>query len=190
MTKKKTTAAEEKTLTPAAKKKVKAKLTAVKKKIVKKGKEPIGPEAALKEVGKLLNAYDSFFWEEAAFNPDTMTDEDIESIIASEEDMGTMLNTLILAQKVYWSRKLRAEKNAKFCTKLMAKIMKTLDEKEWESSDGKAKFVPAWKFDADMAKLPEEFKMVCFAKVVAALNKNEKVKGVSNPEGYGYVRVY
>lgn len=154
-----------------------------------KQKEPIGIDAAMKEVSKLIDAYQHYFWEEAAFNPDGMTDEDIDAIIQSEQDMGEMIASLITAYKVYNERKKIAEKSAKFCTKLTAKILKNIGETERETMDGKAKFYPSYQFQVNMEELPDEFKNYSHGSITSAIKDGKKVPGVEVQDGFWYVRV-
>lgn len=158
--------------------------------MAKKERDPIGVQAALAEVSKLTAAYEQYFWEDASFNPADMTDADIDAIIAAEQDLGKMIDPLILAYKIYQERKSTAEKKAKFCTVLIGRIMTTMGIKEYEGTDWRTAYVPAYKWETDMEKLPEEFKMECRSAINAKLLAWEKVEGVKNPEWRWYARVY
>ncbi len=94
--------------------------------MAKKERDPIGVQAALAEVSKLTAAYEKYFGDDVAFRPDDMTEEDIDAIIAAEEDLAKMIDPLILAYKTYQERKLIAEKKAKFCSVLIGRIMTTM----------------------------------------------------------------
>lgn len=141
------------------------------------------------DITKLIDAYDTYFGEEP-IDPSKLSDEEIDEIIWLETDMWQALDSLILAKKVYSERKTIAEKKEKLTTTLMARILKRLDKKERESEDGKVKFCASYKFDIDMAKLPEEYITSNRAKINWAISRWEKIDWVEVTDSFWYVRVY
>lgn len=137
-----------------------------------------------------IQAYDALFGnEEVAKNPDKLTEEEIDAILGIQGDMDQAANWLILASKIYAARRSIAEKNEKLCKTLLHRILMRTWVKEFESEDGKAKFVPAYQFDTDIAALPEDYKMASYGKINSALLKWEKVEWVTVTGGFPSIRI-
>jgi hypothetical protein len=100
------------------------------------------------------------------------------------------MDSLILAKKTYGARRLRLEKKEKLTTIFMWRLLKRIWEKERETDDGRAKFMPLIKFVVDMEKLPKEYKGHKRASIHKALLAWENILWVTKWETYWSVRVY
>ena len=142
------------------------------------------------DISKLIDAYDSYFGDDEIFDPNKLTDEQIDEIIDIESDMGKAVDSLIIAKKLHANRRQIAEKKEKLANKVIARILKRIWKQTRESEDGKAKFCKSHVFEVDMEKIAPEFISHNRSKINSALTKGESLDWVTVTDIRGYVRVY
>ena len=130
----------------------------------------------------ILEKYDQFFWEE--FDIDNATEEQIEEIIASEEELWKWLDSLILAYKINNTRKKKFEKREKLLKTLISWFMRRLEIEKYENDDSKISTMYYFKYETDQEKIPSEYLQISSSKIQSALRKWEKIEGIIPTDKY------
>ena len=102
---------------------------------------------------------------------ETITDEAIDSILWTEEELLQAIDALVLYNRINAERRLRAEKEEDKSKKMVNRIMKKLWLDSYSSEDGSIKKKVSWQFQSDLEKLPESFKMASWQAINSVVSK-------------------
>lgn len=130
----------------------------------------------------ILEKYDSFFGDE--YDLEDLSEEQIEEIIETENDLGKWLDSLLLAYKINSARKKKFEKIEKKLKTLISWFMRRLEMDKYESDDAKVSTTFYFKYESDVSKIPAEYMMLSWSRIQSALRKGIDVDGVIPTDKY------
>lgn len=145
---------------------------------------PMSPETTPKNTMQIaqdiIAQYDVFIEEWVQ----ELTDEQIDSLLWTQDTMLWLLDVFVLKKKIYAQRRLLAEKEEKKCEQFVWRIMRRLQLHDYECKDWKV--VPKIKreFTVDMKELPEEYHTHNRNTIHALVDKKVSVPGVTPGTGH------
>lgn len=141
---------------------------------------PETPQNATEMAKQIIAQYDVFIEEWVQ----DLTDEQIDSLLWTQETMLWLLDVFVLKKKTYAQRRLIAEKEEKKCEQIVWRIMRRLQLQDYECKDGKV--VPKIKreFTVDINKLPQEYHTHNWNTIHALVDKRVATPGVTPGTGH------
>lgn len=130
----------------------------------------------------ILKKYDSFFGDE--YDLENLSEEQIEEIIETENDLGKWLDSLLLSYKINSGRKKKYEKIEKTLKTLISWFMRRMEMDKYENDDAKVSTTFYFKYESDVSKVPTEYMMISWSRIQSALRKWLSVDGIVPTEKY------
>lgn len=107
-----------------------------------------------------------------------LTDEQIDAVLGTEIELLSALDALLFYNRVQARRRLLAEKEEEKSKIMVSRIMRRLWLADHATEDGKIKKSVSWKFNTDLSKLPDDYKMASWNKIHSAVAKGATIPGV------------
>ena len=138
---------------------------------------------------ELLKAYDLLREEDGTIDATKLEDKQIDELIETMWDMQKAVEVLIAHKKKQAMIRIKASKEEKDCEVFIRRIMQRLELESFDCEYGKVKTTLNYRYDYDIDKLPDEYKMISWSKVWSALRKWESIKWVTKTDWYLTVRI-